>query len=70
FTLGQSKKPLKAIIYACVINILLGFVLSRFLAYEYSVVGMLVGAALFVGLTIKAIVKYFNNLDYYYYAAY
>lgn len=70
FTLGQAKKPLKAIIYACICNLLLGFVLSRFLAYEYSVIGMLCGAALFVGLTIKAMVKYFNNLDYYYYAAY
>ena len=70
FTLGQSKKPLKAIIYACASNILLGFILSRFLAYEYSVVGMLVGAAIFVALTIKAMIKYFNNLDYYYYAAY
>lgn len=70
FTLGQSKKPLKAIIYACLSNIALGFVLSRFVAYEYSVVGMLVGAGLFVTLTIRAILKYFKNLDYYYYAAY
>lgn len=70
FTLGQSKKPLKAIIYACLINIFLGFVLSRFFAYEYSVVGMLVGAALFVALTLRANINYFKNLDYYYYAAY
>ena len=70
FTLGQSKKPLKAIIYACLLNILLGFVLSRFFAYEYSVVGMMLGAALFVALTLKANINYFKNLDYYYYAAY
>lgn len=70
FTLGQAMKPLKAIIYACLLNIFLGFVLSRFFAYEYSVVGMLCGAALFVVLTLKANIKFFNNLDYYYYAAY
>ena len=70
FTLGQTLKPLKAIIYSCLINIFLGFVLSRFFAYEYSVIGMLCGAALFVVLTLKANIKYFNNLDYYYYAAY
>ena len=70
FTLGQASKPLKAIIYACLLNIILGFVLSRFLAYEYSVVGMLCGAALFVALTLKANINYFKNLDYYYYAAY
>ena len=70
FTLGQAMKPLKAIIYACLLNIFLGFVLSRFFAYEYSVVGMLCGAALFVALTLKANVKFLKNLDYYYYAAY
>jgi len=70
FTLGQAMKPLKAIIYACLLNIFLGFVLSRFLAYEYSVIGMLCGAALFVALTLRANIKFFKNLDYYYYAAY
>lgn len=70
FTLGQVKQPLLAIIYACILNIVLGFILSRFYAYEYSVVGMLCGAALFVALTLKANIKFFKNLDYYYYAAY
>jgi len=70
FTLGQAMQPLKAIIYACLLNIILGFVLSRFFAYEYSVLGMLLGAALFVALTLKANIKFFKNLDYYYYAAY
>ncbi|HMI07913.1 MAG TPA: hypothetical protein VK528_10235 [Flavobacterium sp.] len=70
FTLGQAVKPLKAIMYACLLNIVVGFVLSRFFAYEYSVAGMLCGAALFVALTLKANISYFKNLDYYYYAAY
>jgi len=70
FTLGQAMKPLKAIMYACLANLVVGFVLSRFFAYEYSVAGMLCGAALFVVLTLKANVNYFKNLDYYYYAAY
>lgn len=70
FTLGQAERPLKAIMYACLTNLAVGFVLSRFLAYEYSVVGMLCGAAVFVALTLKANINYFKNLDYYYYAAY
>lgn len=70
FTLGQAIKPVKAIMYACLSNLLIGFFLSRFLAYEYSVVGMLCGAALFAGLTLKANISFFKNLDYYYYAAY
>jgi hypothetical protein len=52
------------------LNLGLGFVLSRFFAYEFSVVGMLCGAALFVALTLRANIKFFKNLDYYYYAAY
>ncbi len=70
FTLGQAVKPLKSIIYACMLNLLVGFILSRFLGYEYSVVGMMSGAALFVALTLKANLGFFKNLDYYYYAAY
>jgi hypothetical protein len=70
FTLGQPSKPLKAIITACLVNLVVGFILSRFISYEYSVIGMLCGAAVFMLLTLKANVKFFNNLDYYYYAAY
>jgi hypothetical protein len=70
FTLGQAIKPLKAIIYAFILNLFTGFILSRFWAYEYSVLGMLCGAALFAGLTLKSNISFFRNLDYYYYAAY
>lgn len=70
FTLGQVTKPLFAIMYACLLNIAIGFFLSRFYSYEYSVVGMIFGASLFVILTLKANLQLFNNLDYYYYAAY
>ena len=70
FTLGQSLQPLKAIIYSCLFNIFIGFILSRFIAYEYSVLGMLFGAMIFAALTLKSNLLFFNNLDYYYYAAF
>lgn len=70
FTLGQTREPLRAIGYACILNLILGFILSRFVAYEYSVIGMLSGAILFVMLTLKANINFLKNLDYYYYAAY
>lgn len=70
FTLGQPSKPLKAIMTACLANLVIGLVLSRFVAYEYSVIGMVCGAAVFMLLTLKANIKFFNNLDYHYYAAY
>jgi hypothetical protein len=70
FTLGQAAKPLQAIIVACLFNWTIGLFFSRFVAYEYSVIGMLLGSIIFMLLTLKANIKFINNLDYYYYAAY
>ncbi|MCX6185331.1 MAG: hypothetical protein NTX74_10000 [Flavobacterium sp.] len=70
FTLGQTLKPLKALLYSALCNLIVGFILSRFVDYEYSVVGLLVGAGLFAFLTVRDTLDYFKNLDYYYYAAY
>ncbi|MDD2986428.1 hypothetical protein [Flavobacterium sp.] len=70
FTLGESQKPLKGIIYAIVINITIGFLLSRFLSFEYSVVGMLIGSLFFMLYTLKNVFFFFKKLDYHYYAAF
>lgn len=70
FTLGQIIKPLKAIIYAALVNFSVGFVLSRFVAYDYSVFGMLVGSIVFMMLTCRALHSFFKQLDYHYYAAF
>lgn len=70
FTLGQTEQPLKGIIYAIVINLTIGFVLSRFLSFEYSVVGMLAGAMFFMFYTLKNIFRFFKKLDYHYYASF
>lgn len=70
FTLGQPAKPLKAIMTAVLVNVGVGFILSRFISYEYAVLGMVCGAAVFVAMTLRANMKFFNNLDYHYYAAY
>ena len=70
FTLGQPVQPLRAIIIACLVNVFTGFLLSRFVSYEYSVGGLFIGALTFMLLTLKANIVFFKNLDYYYYAAY
>lgn len=70
FTLGRPTIPLKAIIIGTVVNTIIGFVLSRFLAYEYSVIGMVAGAFVFMLLTLKESLHFFKNLDYNYYASY
>lgn len=70
YTLNQHKKPLNNIIIACLTNIIIGLLLSRIVAYEYSAIGMCVGALVFMILTTKHTLSFFKNLDYYNYAAY
>jgi len=70
FTLGQPKTPLRAIVLACLLNLIVGFACSRLISYEYSVVGLFFGALLFMLITLKENIRFFKNLDYYYYAAY
>jgi hypothetical protein len=70
FTLNKPTKPLKAIIWASIINIVVGLLMSRMVSYEYSVVGMLAGSIVYAMLTLNSTIKFFKNLDYYYYAAY
>ena len=70
FTLDQPKGALKALFVACVVNLFLGYALSRIISYEYSAIGMLVGAIIFMTMTLKENLRFFRKLDYYYYAAY
>ncbi|WP_289023894.1 exopolysaccharide Pel transporter PelG [uncultured Salegentibacter sp.] len=70
YTLGQHRRPLLHIVIAFLVNITIGILLSRWVSYEYSVVGMLVGSFVFMLLTTKETYSFFKNLDYYYYASY
>ena len=70
FTLGRPSIPEKGKAIACLINLFVGFVLSRFISYEYSVVGMFCGSLFYMLFTFRENRKFFTNLDYYYYAAY
>lgn len=70
FTLDRPSGPLKAMVLATAVNFVVGLVLSRFVAYDFAVVGMAVGAFVFMLLTLRRNLKFFNQLDYYYYAAY
>lgn len=69
-TLGRPTQSLRAIIYASIVNVSVGFLLSRFVSLEYSVYGMLAGSLVFTVLTFKELKKFLNRLDYYYYASY
>ena len=70
FTLNQPKTAIKALVIAIVVNLIVGMFMSRVFAYEFSVIGMLVGGLTFFALTLNDCLNYYKNLDYYYYAAY
>lgn len=70
FTLGQPDNPLRAILVSCSVNFSTGFVMSRFVSYEYSVTGLLLGGIVFMLMTLHSVRKFYKKLDYYYYAAY
>jgi hypothetical protein len=70
FTLDRPSAALKSIIIALVVNFTVGMLLSRFISYDYAVVGMASGAFVFMLLTLRKNIQFFNRLDYYYYAAY
>ncbi|MFN3639354.1 MAG: exopolysaccharide Pel transporter PelG [Flavobacterium sp.] len=70
FTLGKPTKSLQSMIIACIVNVTIGLICSRFISFEYSSIGMLCGAFVFMIMTYKALIKFLNKLDYHYYASY
>ena len=69
FCLGQPKLANKCVIPALLVNILVGFLLSRWINYYYAVFGLLAGALTFVGTSIYMIRKVLKKIDYYLYVA-
>jgi hypothetical protein len=69
FALSQPHFVIKSIIPALLANIFLGFLLSRWIDYEYAVFGLLIGSILMLVLSTKYLLKVLRNLDYYLYAA-
>jgi hypothetical protein len=70
YTLNYDRKPLIALFMACLVNLVVGVLVSRTIGYEYSVLGMLAGSAAFMILTTKDTLNFFKNIDYHYYASY
>jgi hypothetical protein len=69
FALSQPGRVIKAIIPALLINMIVGFLLSRWFDYHLAVIGLFVGSILLLYLTTKAVIEVLQNLDYYLYAA-
>jgi hypothetical protein len=84
FSLSQPEMVNKAIFKSLIVNVTVGFLSSRWMGwwidnhssegfvvagYSYAVLGLLAGGIVFMVLTSLCVLKVFNNLDYYIYAA-
>lgn len=69
FSLSQPKQVIKAIVPSLMVNLILGFVLSRWFGYEYAVIGLLIGSMVFVVLSSWQVYSVLRKLDYYMYVA-
>ena len=70
FTLSRPTFALQAMIPAFGVNVIVGFILSRAISYEYSVYGLVAGSIVFALLSTINGWRLMRSLDYYYYSAY
>jgi hypothetical protein len=69
FSLSQPQFVNKALVPSFAINLLLGFILTRWIDYSWAVIGLLVGSILFTAITSRSMFRVMGKLDYYLYAA-
>lgn len=69
FCLSQPDMACKSALYAIVVNMFLGFLLSRWVDYSWAVFGLFAGSLVFAFFTFRWVQKVLNNLDYYLYTA-
>jgi hypothetical protein len=69
FCLSHPQAVSRAIFTAVIVNIIVGFLLSRWIVYSWAVIGLAAGTVVFLILSFRSILRVFNHLDYYLYAA-
>lgn len=69
-SLSCPRFALRSIGIGFIVNLVVGFVLSRIVAYHYSVIGLMVGAFVFGAGSTWYAWQVMNKLDYYYYSSY
>ncbi|MBI4261845.1 MAG: hypothetical protein HY658_14930 [Actinobacteria bacterium] len=70
FSFSRPAFALKAATAALIVNLVVGFLLSRIFVYWFAVFGLLAGAIVFWALSTYYTVKMLRNLDYYSYSAF
>lgn len=68
FALSQPMFAIQSIWPALAINMVIGFVCSRWWGYEYAVIGLFIGSLVLLIISIRQVVRVLRNLDYYLYA--
>ncbi len=67
FSLSQPEMAGRTVLISLIVNIVVGFLLSRWIDYYYAVFGLLVGSIVFLILSSRKILQLFKKLDYYLY---
>lgn len=70
FALSRPAFVLRSLAPALLVNLVVGFIMSRVIRYELAVVGLTVGSLAFMLISSFYARRAFRHLDYYYYAAY
>lgn len=68
FCLAQPEMAYRPTLHALVLNMFLGFVLSRWVHYSWAVFGLFAGSLLLVFLTSRRVLRVLHHLDYYLYS--
>ncbi|WP_438448551.1 hypothetical protein [Gorillibacterium sp. sgz5001074] len=69
FALSQPVKMNKALLPGIIANFIIGFLLSRWVGYEYAIFGLLAGSLLAAVLSSIQVMSVIKRLDYYLYSA-
>ena len=69
FSLSQPGMVVRSIATALTVDVMVGFVLSRWIDYSFAVLGLLAGSVVFMILSTRWAFRVLNKLDYYLYAA-
>ncbi|MBB3108749.1 hypothetical protein FHS18_000777 [Paenibacillus phyllosphaerae] len=67
FAISQPELINKAIVRALLVNMVTGFLLSRWIGYEWAVFGVLAGSVVFTLLSYRSMRQVLGKLDYYLY---
>lgn len=70
FSFSRQKVVVKAIIFAVMVDFIIGVVLANMFSQYLAVIGLLFGSLTFWYITYSYMKKVFKELDYYYYSAF